>query len=69
MTRRSGSRSEDPTVILLAETLRDRGAYAQLLWGIKPLLVAGLRGEFASGDDAAFDSAAAQRDRYRVSPN
>ena len=33
----------------------DRGAYAQLLWGIKPRIVAGLRGEFANGDDAAFD--------------
>jgi hypothetical protein len=28
----------------------------QILWGIKPLWVAGVRGEFANGDDAAFDS-------------
>lgn len=53
---------------LPAETLRDRGAYAQILWGLKPLLVAGLRGEFASGDTASFDSEL-RADRYRVSPN
>jgi len=60
--------SVDPTVLLPATTLRDRGAYAQVLWGIKPLLVTGLRGEFANGDAAAFDSALGA-DRYRVSPN
>jgi hypothetical protein len=51
-----------------AETLRDRGAYGQILWGIKPLWVAGVRGEFANGDDAAFDSEIRQ-DRYRFSGN
>jgi len=60
--------SVDPTITLPAETLRDRGAYAQVLWGMKPLLVAGLRGEFANGDDASFDSEL-RAARYRVSPN
>lgn len=60
--------SEDPALTLPAQTLRDRGAYAQILWGIKPLLVAGLRGEFASGDAAIFDPAL-RATRYRVSPN
>ena len=50
------------------ETLKDRGAYGQLLWGIQPLLVAGLRGEFASGDEAAFASEL-RANRYRFSPN
>jgi hypothetical protein len=59
---------ENPAVTLPAATLRDRGAYAQVLWGIKPLLVAGLRGEFASGDAAIFDPAV-RATRYRVSPN
>jgi hypothetical protein len=59
---------EDPALTLPAATLRDRGAYAQVLWGIKPLLVAGLRGEFASGDAATFDPAV-RATRYRVSPN
>jgi hypothetical protein len=60
--------SVDPAVTLPAETLRDRGAYAQVLWGLKPLLVTGLRGEFANGDAASFDSEL-RADRYRVSPN
>jgi hypothetical protein len=59
---------EDPATTLPAETLLDRGFYSQLLWGIKPRWVAGLRGEFASGDEAAFD-AELRADRYRVSPN
>ena len=59
---------DDPLVTLPGETLTDRGAYAQILWGIKPRLVAGLRGEAAKGDDAAFDAELRAR-RYRVSPN
>ncbi|HUP89130.1 MAG TPA: hypothetical protein VM100_07270 [Longimicrobiales bacterium] len=53
---------------LTSETLRDRGAYAQMLWGVKPLLVLGLRGEFANGDDGVFESEL-RTDRYRVTPN
>jgi hypothetical protein len=58
----------DPAITLPSEILRDRGAYAQVLWGIKPRIVAGLRGEFASGDAAAFVSEL-RRDRTRISPN
>ncbi|MDO8501983.1 MAG: hypothetical protein Q7S20_09065 [Gemmatimonadaceae bacterium] len=57
-----------PTVTLPNETLKDRGAYAQVLWGIKPRIVAGLRGDWARGDDASFDSEL-RADRFRVSPN
>ncbi len=60
--------ADDPTVVLPAETLRDRGMYAQVLWGIKPLLVAGLRGDIVTGEEAAFESEL-RADRYRVSPN
>jgi hypothetical protein len=60
--------ADDPQITLPAETLRDHGAYSEVLWGIRPRIVAGLRGDFASGDDAAFD-ALARADRYRVSPN
>jgi hypothetical protein len=60
--------AETPTTTLPAETLKDRGGYAQVLWGIKPLVVAGLRGEFASGDAAAFDSEL-RADRSRFSAN
>lgn len=56
-------------VILPNETLKDRGAYAQVLWGIKPRMIAGIRGDWVSGDDnAAFDSPLRAK-RYRVSPN
>lgn len=57
-----------PAVSLPSETLKDRGAYAQLLWGIKPRIVAGLRGELAKGDEAAFESEL-RVNRVRVSPN
>jgi hypothetical protein len=59
---------DDPGVTLPAETLGDRGAYAQVLWGIRPRVVAGLRGEYAKGDDAAFD-AELRAERTRFSPN
>ena len=62
------STAASPSVSLPGESLKDGGAYGQVLWGIRPLVVAGLRGEFASGNDAAFASEL-RRDRYRVSPN
>ncbi len=60
--------ADGSTNILPKETLGDRGAYAQLLYGIRPRIVAGLRGEVASGDDAAFASEL-RADRFRLSPN
>jgi len=60
--------AEDASVTLSSETLRDRGVYSQLLWGIKPLWVAGLRGDYVSGDAGAFDSPL-RGERYRLSPN
>lgn len=60
--------ADDFAITLPAETLRDRGAYAQVLWGIRPRVVAGLRGEWATGDDATFDSAL-RAERTRISPN
>jgi hypothetical protein len=60
--------ADDPSSTLTAETLLDRGVDAELLWGIKPRIVAGLRGEFVSGSSAVFDSQL-RTDRYRVTPN
>jgi hypothetical protein len=60
--------AEDPSVTLPEEKLKDRGVYSQLLWGIKPRIVAGLRGDFVSGSNAAFE-AEQRAERYRVSPN
>ena len=72
MTRRYDAAArvsaDDPAVTLLPETLSDRGVYSQVLWGIKPRIVAGLRGEFASGNSAAFESPL-RADRFRLSPN
>jgi hypothetical protein len=55
-------------VPLPGEVLRDRGAYAQLQWGIKPMLVAGARAEYANGDAMAYGAFApeerANRNRY-----
>lgn len=66
----AGERTSEssPTVTLPSETLKDRGGYAQFLWGIKPRIVAGLRGDWARGDDAAFESEL-RRNRFRVAPN
>ena len=60
--------AEDPGVTLPGQKLQDRGFYSQLLWGIKPRIVAGLRGDFVNGSEAAFD-AALRAERYRLSPN
>ena len=59
---------DDPLVALPAETLRDRGAYAELLWGIKPRWVAGTRGDVIRSESATFASAL-RTDRYRISPS
>jgi hypothetical protein len=66
----TGSREslEDPGTVLPGETLGDRGAYAQLLWGIRPRVVAGLRGDWANGTDAGFETAL-RAERTRISPN
>lgn len=59
---------ENPPRTLAAEILTDRGAYGQLLWGIKPRIVAGLRTEVAKGSRSAFPSEL-RMDRVRTSPN
>ncbi len=60
----------DPSPSLPAETLRDWGFYSQVLWGFKQRWVAGLRGEYATGNDAAYDPNDRFRgERVRVSPD
>jgi hypothetical protein len=58
----------DPSVVLGAETIKDWGLYSQVLWGIKPRFVAGLRGEYAESNPAAY-SPLLGADRVRVSPS
>jgi len=54
---------------LPAETLHDWGAYSQVLWGFKPRWIAGLRGEYATGNHGAFDASDVLRgERTRLSP-
>lgn len=59
---------ENPGITLPSEKLNDRGAYSELLWGIEPRWVAGIRVDYAAGDNASFD-AVLRADRYRLSPN
>jgi len=57
-----------PLQVLPQETLKDRGVYAQVLWGYKVRRVLGLRGDYVSGDQASFDTAL-RAERFRLSPN
>jgi hypothetical protein len=57
-----------PSVTLPAEALKDWSAYSQVLWGIRPRIVAGLRGDIARGDPAAFQSDL-RINQERISPN
>lgn len=59
---------DDPTTILPAETLHDRGSYVQALWGIRPRIVAGLRGDWVGSNAAAFTLPERVK-RFRLSPN
>lgn len=59
--------AELPATLLSATTLNDRGAYGQVLWGIKPRIVAGLRADYVNNDDAIVNEERVQR--FRLSPN
>lgn len=69
--RRFGA-GADPTALagpLPTETLRDYGAYSQVLWGFTERWVAGLRGDYVTGNNSLIDSTDIFRgDRTRVSP-
>lgn len=49
-----------------AAEIQDWGVYSQLLWGFRQRWVAGVRGEFADGDDATVPL---QDRRYRLAAN
>lgn len=54
---------------LPAETLRDSGFYSQLVWGFAPRWNVGLRADYVTGNDGAFDASDPFRGkRYRISP-
>jgi hypothetical protein len=51
------------------ETLWDYGLYSQVTWGFKKGWVAGLRGDWVSGDPGAFYPDPDRDTRWRVSPD
>jgi hypothetical protein len=58
--------------VLPAETLQDKGAYAELLWGIQPRIVAGVRGDIFRSEEsvsASFFESELRGDRERLSTN
>ncbi len=60
----------DAAALLPSETLRDWGFYSQVLWGFKPRWVAGLRGEYASGNkDLNEPNEVFRGERTRISPS
>jgi len=58
-----------PTLLLPRETLFDWGVYSQVLYGFTQRWVAGLRGDWVSGDRGAFGPDENRADRFRISPN
>ncbi len=59
---------DDAGATLRAETLSDWGGYSQLLWGIRPRVILGLRGDVTRNSAASFESEL-RTNRERVSPN
>jgi hypothetical protein len=57
-----------PGLTLPAETLSDWGGYSQLLWGIRPRIIAGIRGDVTRNGAAAFTTDL-RENRDRISPN
>jgi hypothetical protein len=53
---------------LPSETLRDWGIYSQLSYGFRPGWVASLRGDYVTGDEAAFEPDPDRDTRWRLSP-
>jgi hypothetical protein len=56
-------------VDLPRETLWDYGLYSQLMWGFKKGWIAGLRGDWVSGERGAFYPDPDRDTRWRVSPS
>ncbi|TVM00477.1 MAG: hypothetical protein CV087_14010 [Candidatus Brocadia sp. WS118] len=58
---------EDVNAGLPDDTMDNWGAYSQIAWGFKKRWVAGLRGDYADGEDGATDPLGYER--WRLSPN
>lgn len=67
--RRFGA-GEDLAAGLASENIRDWGLYSEVMWGVRPRWVTGLRGEFVTGNNSSIDSESLIRgDRTKMSPN
>ena len=64
----SGTLEDDPSVFVPSATLYDWGTYSQVLYGFKPRWVAGVRGDWVTGQHGAMrpDN---NPDRVRFSPD
>ncbi|MEB2308848.1 MAG: hypothetical protein OZ917_06040 [Candidatus Brocadiaceae bacterium] len=58
---------EDIHAGLTDEVLNNWGAYSQIMWGFKKRWVAGFRGDYVDGEEAATDPLGFER--WRLSPN
>jgi hypothetical protein len=56
-------------ISLPSETLRDWGGYSQVLWGFRRGWIVGLRGDYVTGDEGAFNPDPTRLTHWRVSPN
>jgi hypothetical protein len=67
----TGDEDDDgvPDVNLPRETLWDYGLYSQLTWGFRKGWVAGIRGDWVSGNPGAYDPDPDRDTRWRLSPN
>jgi hypothetical protein len=61
--------ARDEEAGLPAETLKDWGVYSQLVYGLVERWVAGLRGDYVTGDSGALDPDPERATRWRLSPD
>jgi hypothetical protein len=66
---RSYDAGADSAAGLAAERLDDYGFYSQVLWGFRKGWVAGLRGDYITGNQGAYFPDADRETRWRISPN
>ncbi len=65
----AGAAEREDGTVLPRESLYDWGVYSQALHGFTRRWVAGLRGDWVSGDHGAFNPDENRADRFRISPD
>jgi hypothetical protein len=64
-----GDGDDAPPIFLPRETISDYGFYSQITYGFVRRWVAGLRGEWLSGDHGFFPEQPGTSERWRISPD